>query len=95
MLVAFAILAGGASGPVRSHALFQPDRGPTGQPAGELADAELVKLHKLIKPLPGEMAWRTEIQWLTSIQEAREKAAAEGKPILIWITADGHPLGAT
>ena len=23
------------------------------------------------------------------------KAAAEGKPILVWLSADGHPLGAT
>ncbi|MBI3408463.1 MAG: hypothetical protein HY040_08930 [Planctomycetes bacterium] len=63
--------------------------------AGDSTDAVFLNNHKLIKPLQGEMAWRTEIPWLTNIQEAREKAAAEGKPILVWIAADGHPLGAT
>jgi hypothetical protein len=41
------------------------------------------------------MNWRNEIPWLTNLTEARAKAAAEGKPILVWIAADGHPLGAT
>jgi hypothetical protein len=49
-------------------------------------------LRRLIQPYPGEFAWRDEIPWLTAIQEAREKAAAEGKPILFWCAADGHPL---
>ena len=33
-----------------------------------------------------------QVPWLTSLWEAREKAAAEGKPILLW-EMDGHPLG--
>lgn len=49
-------------------------------------------LRRLIQPYPGEFAWRDEIPWLTAIQEARERAAAEGKPILFWCAADGHPL---
>lgn len=49
-------------------------------------------LHKLIKPQAGELRWR-EIPWLTRIQEAREKSVAEDKPILLWVAADGHPLG--
>ena len=52
-------------------------------------------LHRLIQPQAGEFAWYEEIPWLTSLQEAREKAAAEDKPILIWSSADGHPCGAT
>ena len=52
-------------------------------------------LHKLILPQAGEFAWYEEIPWLTSVQAAREKAAAEGKPILIWSSADGQPCGAT
>jgi hypothetical protein len=31
---------------------------------------------------------------LTSLWEARQKAAAAGKPILLW-EMDGHPLGCT
>lgn len=32
------------------------------------------------------------IPWQTSLWEARELAAKEGKPILLW-EMDGHPLG--
>jgi hypothetical protein len=31
---------------------------------------------------------------MTSLWEARKKAAAEGKPILLWV-GDGNPLGWT
>lgn len=48
-------------------------------------------LHALIKPHPSEDRF-TEIPWLTSLWEARRKAAAEGKPILLW-EMDGNPLG--
>jgi hypothetical protein len=51
------------------------------------------KLHALIKPAAGEDKW-AEIPWLTSLWEARRKAAEEGKPILLW-EMDGHPLGCT
>ncbi len=51
------------------------------------------RLHALIKPKPAEEKW-AEIPWLTSLWEARQKAAAEGKPILLW-EMDGHPLGCT
>ena len=53
------------------------------------------KLMTAIKPCAGEFSWHDEISWLTSVQQAREKAAAEGKPILIWCSADGQPCGAT
>jgi hypothetical protein len=52
-------------------------------------------LRALILPQDGELAWYEEIPWLTSVQEAREKAASEGKPILVWCSADGQPCGAT
>jgi hypothetical protein len=58
-----------------------------------ISPEQFAKLHKLIKPLPGQLAWRDDIPWLTRIQEAREKAAAAGKPLLIWIAADGQPVG--
>jgi len=65
---------------------------PASPPA--LAD-RFDSLHALIRPQAGEFAWYEEIPWLTSVQEAREKAAAEGKPLLIWCSADGQPCGAT
>jgi hypothetical protein len=51
------------------------------------------KLHALIKPKASEESW-TKIPWLTSLWEARLRAAADGKPILLW-EMDGHPLGCT
>jgi hypothetical protein len=51
------------------------------------------QLHALIKPSPAEQTWE-QIPWLTSLWEARQRAAAEGKPILLW-EMDGHPLGCT
>jgi hypothetical protein len=54
---------------------------------------DLAALHALIKPQAAEENW-TRIPWLTSLWEARQKAAAEGKPILLW-EMDGHPLGCT
>ena len=61
----------------------------------DLSSGSFDALHRLILPQDGELAWYEEIPWLTSIQEAREKAAAEGKPLLIWCSADGQPCGAT
>ncbi|MDQ3621768.1 MAG: hypothetical protein M3463_04665 [Verrucomicrobiota bacterium] len=51
------------------------------------------RLHSLIKPKASEESW-IRIPWMTSLWEARERAAAEGKPILLW-EMDGHPLGCT
>jgi hypothetical protein len=50
------------------------------------------KLHKMIKPQPGELRFH-EIPWLLSIWEARKHAAAEGKPILVWSGSGGAPVG--
>jgi len=49
------------------------------------------KLRALIKPRPGGY---DDIPWMTDLWEARKKAAAEGKPLLVWV-GDGHPLGWT
>ena len=54
---------------------------------------EFQQLHALIKPHRGEAKW-AQIPWLTSLWEARQRAAAEGKPILLW-EMDGNPLGCT
>jgi hypothetical protein len=47
---------------------------------------------KLIKPAPGESKW-AELPWLLDVYQARKKAAAEGKPILIWSAGGGPPIG--
>jgi hypothetical protein len=49
-------------------------------------------LHKMIKPQAGELRFQ-EIPWLLSVWEARKKAAAEGKPILVWAGSGGAPIG--
>ena len=41
------------------------------------------RLCQMVKPQAGESKWM-DVPWLLSVQEARQKAAAEGKPIFIW-----------
>ena len=52
---------------------------------------EAAKLRAVIRPLDGEDPFDT-IPWETSLWDARKKAAAAGKPVLLW-EMDGHPLG--
>ena len=58
-----------------------------------ISDQQFAKLHALIKPAAGEEKWN-DIPWMSSLWEARRRAAAEGKPILLW-EMDGNPLGGT
>ena len=44
-----------------------------------------------IKPRPEELRW-TEIRWENDLWEARQKAAAAGKPLFLW-AMNGNPLG--
>jgi len=59
--------------------------------APPLTDDDAVRLRKVIRPLAGEDPFDT-IPWETNLWDARVKAAATGKPILLW-EMDGHPLG--
>ena len=63
----------------------------TASAAPPLTDADAAKLRKVIRPLDGEDPFAT-IPWETNLWDARTKAAAAGKPILLW-EMDGHPLG--
>ncbi len=69
--------------------------GPTFRPAmadvPTLGDGDFAALLKAVRPVAGEDPFAS-IPWQTSLWEAREKAAKEGKPILLW-EMDGHPLG--
>jgi hypothetical protein len=56
-----------------------------------LSDSEFQKLQTMIKPKPGGY---NDVPWMTDFWAARKKAAAEGKPLLVWV-GDGHPLGWT
>ena len=53
------------------------------------------ELQALIQPQADEFAWYEEIPWRTSLKQALEDAVAEGKPVLVWCSADGQPCGAT
>ena len=62
-------------------------------PAAEPVPADQFEaVNRLVKPHPGESRWM-EIPWLTSVWEARQRAAAEGKPIFIWAGSGGGPVG--
>ena len=81
-LLATALLAGGW------QALGDEPR------VGPIPENDFARLLKTIKPQPGESPWR-DIAWITNITEARRKAAAEDKPIVIFTAADGSPIGRT
>jgi hypothetical protein len=59
--------------------------------APKLSEEQFDKLRELIRPMPGGF---DDVPWMTDLLQARKRAAAEGKPILIWV-GDGHPLGWT
>jgi hypothetical protein len=64
------------------------------EPIPALEPADLPRLLTEIKPQPGESPWR-EIDWLTNVTQARQRAIAEDKPIVIFTAADGSPLSRT
>ena len=66
-----------------------PSPARAAQPAVKAEQFE--QLHKMIKPTAAETKW-TQIPWMTELWDARQRAAREGKPILLW-EMDGHPMG--
>lgn len=51
------------------------------------------KIHSMVRPAEQEAPW-SDIAWMTSLWQARERAAKEGKPLLIWAAGGGgHPMG--
>jgi len=57
----------------------------------DLAPAEFGKFHALLRPTAKEMRFGA-IPWMFDLWEARKKAAALGKPLLI-LGASGNPCG--
>ena len=64
------------------------------EPPRPAPDRDLVRLLDVIKPQRGESPWR-DIAWHTDVTEARKRAVAEDKPLVIFTAADGSPLGRT
>ena len=60
-------------------------------PPPAIPDGDYAELLRVVPPAEGEDSF-ADIPWLVSLWDAREKAAKEGKPILLW-EMDGHPLG--
>ena len=94
-VLALSLLLGGAL-VSQAGAKDPPDRpeprgGDAGNSAAGLSADQFDKLRALIKPKPGGY---DDVAWMTDLWEARKKAAAEGKPLLVWV-GDGHPLGWT
>ena len=66
------------TGSARAEGPFRPDQ----------FDA----VHQLIKPQPGESKW-ARVPWLTNLNDARQRAVAEDKPLLLWRAGGGDVLG--
>lgn len=59
---------------------------------GKLNADSFVRIHRQIRPQPGESRWM-EIPWLTDLREARRKAASEGKPLFLMVSGKGLSIG--
>ena len=64
-----------------------------GSAADEIAPRKVEALQTLILPAESDSQWM-RVSWMpaTDIWAARQKAAADGKPMLLWYMA-GEPLG--
>ena len=50
------------------------------------------QLRKQIRPQPGESRWM-DIPWLIEVHEARQQAAAEGKPLFVYSGGGATGIG--
>ena len=71
-----------------SVALAQPARDEV-----KLTADTFPQLHKQIRPQPGESRW-LELPWLIDLHAARQKAAAEGKPLFVLSGGGATGIGA-
>ena len=51
-------------------------------------------LQSIIRPREDQSTWR-DVNWLTDVRTARETAAREDKPILVFMAAEGSTIGRT
>jgi len=75
--------------------VVRPGFGGGGKPSAEPPSADwlvvMERLHRTIKPDKDE--WRfASLPWVSTVAEARQLAAAQGKPMFIWYMV-GEPLG--
>jgi hypothetical protein len=62
--------------------------------ASKVLTERFPQTHKLIRPQSGESRWM-DIPWQTSLWQARQMAAAEGKPMFVWSGSGGAPCAPT
>jgi hypothetical protein len=67
---------------------------PAADSGKAISPSEFPRLHALIKPQAEEAKW-AKIPWLTNLNEARRRAVAEDKPLLLWRSGGGDVLGRT
>ncbi len=91
--VALVLFAGGA--------VWGQDKAPEDLPrrtasakVTALSPEQFDALAQLIKPCRGEEPWM-EIPWLIDLNQARQKAAKEGKPLFVMVGSGGLPIGCT
>jgi hypothetical protein len=60
-----------------------------------IAPEKFDRLHRMLVPTAEELAEFWDLPWEIDIHTAREKAAAQDKPILGYLGANGSSLGAT
>jgi hypothetical protein len=58
----------------------------------QLNEENFAQLAAQIKPQAGESRWM-QIPWLIDVQEARRKAAAEGKPLFVYSGGGATGIG--
>lgn len=77
----------------RTQAADPPDPGERTAAHAELNTESLLGLQARIKPQTGESRW-LQIPWFLDLHEARQKAAAEGKPLFIYSGGGATGIGA-
>jgi hypothetical protein len=86
------LIAGAVLGSATDLIYQSQATGQTPAPPPQIPPEHFAKLHRLIKPGPGELRFH-EIPWRLDITQARKQAAAQGRPILVWSGAGGAPIG--
>ena len=59
---------------------------------GELTAENFQQLYQQIRPQPGESRW-LEVPWQIDLHAARQKAAAEGKPLFVMSGGGATAIG--
>jgi hypothetical protein len=67
--------------------------GPSAPAVEPISPQQFTRIQALIKPGANDDRWAS-IPWRTDLWQARQIAAEQGKPMLLW-EMDGHPLGCT